>query len=342
MQNLTRTRIERILLLDRELSANRHPNCSSFAKLIQETWGYDKAPDRRTILRDIEFLRSHLNAPIEWSPEHNGYHYTVPTWQMPSFLSISEMEMLNLLLAWRLALVLDKVPVAENLAKLFDKLAATVTMRNEALPMDIRSKFSFHSAPVMPVDREIWTALFKAVMGNRRVSIYYQSTTDQKPHRRLLSPYHMANIAGEWYVTGFCHLREGWRNFALSRISKVEETTETFESPAPFDPEAYYSNRFGRFLSSPESKPYKVVLRFGPEAKKWLYERVWHAKQKIRKARDGRFILTLPMPSLFEARRWVMSWGKAAEVLEPAELRWSMAEEVAAMSAIYDGSGTRR
>lgn len=73
-ENLTRTRLERIILLDQELRANHYPNCSSFAKKLAERFGYEKPVNRRTILRDIDWLRDICRAPLKWSDKIGRAH----------------------------------------------------------------------------------------------------------------------------------------------------------------------------------------------------------------------------------------------------------------------------
>ncbi len=44
---------------------------------------------RRTVQRDIEFLRDRLSAPLIFDPESNGYAYGDPAFRLP-FLTLSE------------------------------------------------------------------------------------------------------------------------------------------------------------------------------------------------------------------------------------------------------------
>ncbi len=61
-------------------------------------------------------------------------------------------------------------------------------------------------------------------------------------------------------------------------------------------------------------------------------ERQWHSKQKISKHRDGSLTLSFPSPSLYEAKRWVLQWGKNARVIEPEDLRRQTKGEIAPMA----------
>lgn len=123
MDNLTRTRQERILALDRQLRAGKYPNCSSFADHWRERFGYEHSLDRRTIWRDIEYLKNMHRAPIAFDAKRKGYYYTDPAWPLPPFLTISRPEMQNLLLAWRAMALYQETPLAKNLGAVFEKLS---------------------------------------------------------------------------------------------------------------------------------------------------------------------------------------------------------------------------
>ncbi|MDX2038336.1 MAG: HTH domain-containing protein [Isosphaeraceae bacterium] len=64
----TRPPIQRILILDREIRSGRFPNSRRFIELLEV--------DRRTILRDLEFMRDRLHAPIEFDRRRQGYRCT--------------------------------------------------------------------------------------------------------------------------------------------------------------------------------------------------------------------------------------------------------------------------
>lgn len=60
-------RTERLYQLDKLLRANR---CVSVERILEEL-GVSIA----TFKRDLEYLRSNLNAPIEWNRACNGYQF---------------------------------------------------------------------------------------------------------------------------------------------------------------------------------------------------------------------------------------------------------------------------
>jgi proteasome accessory factor B len=67
-------------------------------------------------------------------------------------------------------------------------------------------------------------------------------------------------------------------------------------------------------------------------------ETTWHPSQRLREEPDGalRFEVTVAGP--IEIRLWILSWGDAVEVLEPAGLRADVAATHARAAARYEGA----
>jgi proteasome accessory factor C len=52
--------------------------------------------------------------------------------------------------------------------------------------------------------------------------------------RRIVDPYHLTSIDEDWYLVGYCHLREDIRMFAPSRIRRMKGTGQDFDLSAGF------------------------------------------------------------------------------------------------------------
>lgn len=335
MDNLTRTRQERILALDKQLRTSKYPNCTSFANSWQERFGYERRLDRRTILRDIEYLRDMHHAPIAFDAKRKGYYYTDPAWPLPSFLTISQPEMLNLLLAWRAMTLYRETPLEKNLGGLFEKLSLAIAGELDLGSERLETKFSFLASPARPIDPEIWQIVFDALRTCHVIEMEYRQLNAKDSGRRRIQPLHLANIDGEWYLTAFCLNRNDYRHFAVSRIIEARDTGETFVVPGDFDPIVYYANRFAKFIGPRNSKPMQVTVYFKPEAVPWIQERTWHPEQQVTHEKNGGLRLTLPMPSIYEAKKWILAWGAVVEVIAPAKLRREIMEETNEMYLLY-------
>jgi proteasome accessory factor B len=129
---------------------------------------------------------------------------------------------------------------------------------------------------------------------------------------------------GGLYVIGHDDRRGEVRTFALERIQKVEITSERFQVPETFDFETYMESALGIFRG-PETR---VRIAFRGMAAPAIVERQWHPSQRIETRRNGTIVLSLEVADTLELRRWIMSFGAEAEVLEPVSLRNEIRDEL--------------
>ncbi len=134
---------------------------------------------------------------------------------------------------------------------------------------------------------------------------------------RIVDPYHLANINGEWFLFAFDHARKDFRKFVPARILEVKPTGKTFERSKKFSLEKRLRDSFG--VHSGEGE-YEVVIRFNARAADYIREKKWHESQQLRELKGGGVELKLKLSSLVEIERWILSWGGDARVLKPREL----------------------
>ena len=66
---------------------------------------------------------------------------------------------------------------------------------------------------------------------------------------------------------------------------------------------------------------YTVKVRISPNWAKWVGEKIWHESQKAKRNGDGSLELSFRVAGLDEIKRWVLSFGPEAVVLEPGRLK---------------------
>jgi len=171
----------------------------------------------------------------------------------------------------------------------------------------------------------------RGLLAQRSIQMEYRSPDAAKSKSRLVDPYHVANLQGEWYVFAFDHLSNELRQFAIPRIEKAELTETKFVVLADFDPEKFLSVTFGRFAHGETTET--VRLLFDREMAYWVLERPWHPKQALKRRRDGKVELSFPTLALYEVLRWVLAWGHHVRVLAPKELKEMVENEIKLMAA---------
>lgn len=324
--NLYRSQFRRILEFDAAVRRGEYPNCTTFAR----TWEVS----RKTVQRDVEFLRDSLRAPLGYDPVRRGFHYTDRTWQLPA-VDLTEGELFELAVCERMASHYQGTPLSTTLSGLFDKVRALLPAPVKVDPVAVHAGFSFHGQPVRAVEPAVWTACARAVRDGRSLQVSYRAFGRPRSKRLLLVALHLACLAGEWVLVA--HPRRGGRPFvfALSRMRDAL-VTEDPVPPEPFDPDAYFTNRFVRYVGQDgDARSHDVRIRFTPDAAEGIRERRWHPRQQLDTAPDGSVTLRFPAPTLYEVERWVLQWGAAAEVLAPPELRTALTRQAAGLKRLY-------
>jgi predicted DNA-binding transcriptional regulator YafY len=139
----------------------------------------------------------------------------------------------------------------------------------------------------------------------------------QQTERRVVDPYHLANINGEWFLFAYDHLRKDIRTFVPSRIKSSRQTGKSFERRKKFSLDARLRNSFGVHSGRGD---YEVVLRFNERVADYIREKKWHDSQELRELGDGAVELRMKLSALQEVERWVLGWAGNAVVVAPTEL----------------------
>jgi proteasome accessory factor B len=234
------------------------------------------------------------------------------------------------------ALVVAEKALKQYRGTSFEKpLLSAIQKMEQALPdtislnlADIGQTISFRTRAEPILDLKIFDALAKAVAQRQQLELNYRKPGQAKPEVRLIDPYHLANINGEWFLFAYDHARKGIRTFVPARIQSVKPTGRTFERPQKFSLEKRLRDSFGVYSGEGE---YEVVIRFNPHAADYVREKKWHQSQQLRELKGGGVELKLKLSSLAEIERWVLSWGGDAKVLKPRELVEAVRKSAAAI-----------
>jgi proteasome accessory factor B len=261
-------------------------------------------------------MRDRLNLPIEFNPARNGYFYNGEVSAFPS-LQITEGELFALIVAEKALQQYRGTsferPLLSAIKKMEQSLPDTISL-NLA---DIEQTISFRTRVEPILELKIFDTLAKAAAHRQQIELAYRKPGQKETEPRIVDPYHLANINGEWYLFAYDHARQDIRTFVPARVQSVKLTGKTFERPQKFSLEKRLRDSFG--VHSGEGE-YEVVIRFNTRAADYVREKKWHESQQLRELKNGGVELRLKLSSLAEIERWVLSWGGDATVIKPREL----------------------
>lgn len=323
----TRPPLERMLQIHQAIHEAGYPNATQLARRMEVS--------TKSIHRDIEFMRDRLGLPVAFDARRNGYYYTEEVGQFPT-LRVTEGELFALVVAEKSLQQYRGTPFEKPLVSAFRKMCDALPRAVSFNLNDWERSISFRTSVQPVVDLEVFGVLARAAAQQRRLRLRYRKPGSSTAEDRVVDPYHLANINGEWFLFAWCHLRQDFRTFVPARMEAVEALEECFRASHHFDLEQRLRDSFGVVAGTGD---YQVTIRFAPAAADYIAEKQWHASQRIENLDDGSLLLHLRLSSLEEVRRWVLSWGDQATVLSPPELRTRLQAVAAGMKAAYAATG---
>ncbi len=170
----------------------------------------------RTVKRDIDALEQ-SGAPIWSRPGPGGGYGVTPGGSLPP-VSLSPSQAVALMAAVSAA---PDAPYADLAAAGIRKILDVLDPRTRARADELAHRV-WVDAPPSP-SRAIRSALEEAMAEQRVVRIRYTSG-DQSTTTRDVEPVLFASADGQWYLVGWCRLREAMRWFTVSRIERASVT----------------------------------------------------------------------------------------------------------------------
>jgi len=318
-QLLSRPPLERMLRIHQSIQSGKFPNASTLARELEVS--------TKSIHRDLEFMRDRLELPLEYDSRRYGYHYTQEVSSFPT-LQITEGELFALLVAEKALQQYRGTTFERPLVSALKKMSASLPDTISLNLADWEQTISFRTSAEPILNLEVFDRLAKATANRQQLRLLYRKPGRREAESRIVDPYHLANINGEWFLFAYDHLRKDIRTFVPARIRSVESTDQSFERPERFSLEKTLRDSFGVHSGNQMTE---VVIRFSDFAADYIREKRWHPSQQLRELKDGGLELRLKLSSLGEIQRWILGWGGNATVLQPPELVTSVRQAAQAL-----------
>ncbi|MBC8003557.1 MAG: WYL domain-containing protein [Opitutaceae bacterium] len=304
----SRPPLERMMRIHAAIASGSYPNATLLADELEVS--------TKSIHRDIDFMRDRMKLPIEFDRAHNGFRYTEEVGGFPT-LQITEGELFALLVAEKALQQYRGTSFEKPLLSAFKKMAESLPDEISLNVGDWDQAISFRTTAEPILNLEIFDALAKAATQRSQLKLSYRKPGRRETEPRVVDPYHLANINGEWFLFAYDHLRKDIRTFVPARIVSMAPTGKTFARPQKFSLEKRLRDSFGVISGQGH---FEVVVRFSDLVADYIREKRWHPSQKLVELKDGGVELRLTLSSLVEIQRWILGWGGGAVVVQPPEL----------------------
>ena len=320
-------RTERFYKIDQLLNDRRVVSMD----MLMEKLGSSKA----TVKRDLEYMRDRLNAPIIWDRTLRGYCFdkSMPNaskYGLPG-LWFNSQEIFALLTMHQLLSNLGNGLITPHIKPLLARLNALLGSQDDPAEEIIKRIRILHMA-ARTERPEHFEAVASATIKRQRLTIGYRARYNDEETVREVSPQRLVYYRDNWYLDGWCHLRNGLRSFSMDRISKAEMLTKKAKPVAEKSLNEVLASSYGIFSGKADKT---AVLRFTPKQARWVASEQWHPEQVSQFEKDGSYLLKIPYRNDGELVMDILKYGPDVEVVSPAQLRKSVKQRLASAMARY-------
>ena len=234
--------------------------------------------------------------------------------------------------------------VREVWGQTYDDAVTAVTAKlDNVLPDDLRQEVDQARQSLVVggwarMDYRPWEPTIHALrqcIGDRRcVHLLYRGLARRQDTERVVDPYALTFQWGRWYMVGFCHLRGAMRTFRVDRIQDATTLEDRFTKPRDFSVREY----LGRSMDF--APAHRVVVRLEADAVPSVRERRGHWMD-LTDEMDGSITARFGVSNLDWVTGWVLSYGAAAQALEPPELIARVREAAAGALSRYEPDHVR-
>jgi predicted DNA-binding transcriptional regulator YafY len=289
---------------------------------------------RATLVRDLGYMKDFMGAPIEYDRASNGYRYraTSPTFELPGFW-LNESELYALLASARLfelvqpGLLAPYVgPLRARIRSLLGQSGHSVTTVDERILLQPFATRTTHP--------ERFGTVASAVLEGHQLAIQYHGRERDRLSDRTVHPQRLLRYRDNWYLAAHCDQAAALRIFSLDRIRRAKRLTDPARSIDPKELDRFLGASFGIFSGSASAW---AVLRFAPDASRWVADEAWHPDQIGQWVKD-RYELQIPYSDPRELLMDILKYGPEVEVIAPPELRAMVAERLVDATRLYAGT----
>lgn len=292
---------------------------------VEKRFDRDKA-DLRAIGVHIDYVASDAFGRAGYVIDPRGYF-------LPETSLEPEDAMLLAVLQRALGVVDD--PLGRNLKSALAKM--TIDSR---LPEPLRASMGEQhlltlGRPENDLGRTHLPVLGEAVGRRRRVEFRYVKPGDTRAEKRVVQPFGLGMVQGNWHLVGLDEQKKDQRQFRLDRIrgkvKVVDRADDAYRVPAEFDISRHVDVEEFEIADGPEI----VVQVELDEVATWLLERRLRGGGTLTRRADGTGVLELKVKSEQGLLRWLAELGNRARVIAPSRLVAEFRRRTEAARALY-------
>ncbi len=218
-----------------------------------------------------------------------------------------------------------------HLKPLLARLNALLDSQEESAD-EIRKRIRILHMAARTERPEHFESVASATIRRKRIRVSYHARSSNEITHREISPQRLVHYRDNWYLDGWCHLREGLRSFSVDAIRSAEILEQKAKRVAEKTLNEVLASAYGIFSGKADKR---AVLRFTSKQSRWVAFEQWHPEQVGQFEEDGSYCLEIPYRHDNELVMDILRYGPEVEVVSPAGLRNKVKKRLAEAIARY-------
>jgi len=290
---------------------------------------------KATFKRDLEYLRSRMNASIVFDRSQGGYRFEDPEnaqkLELPG-LWFTEKEATALVLMQHLLSGLDKGGLIEPHIAPLTSIIDGILGQGNTPAKELRKRLKVFGMSARKGSIESFEEVGSALLKRKRLQITYYARGTNEITEREISPQRLIFYRDNWYVDAYCYLRKDLRSFALDGITKAIICNAKADEIPEKQLHEYFAQSYGIFSGKATQR---AKLKFSPEKARWVSSETWHGQQVGSFDKDGNYLLEFDYNQDPELVMDILKYGSGVEVLAPVSLRKRVKDELTKALVFY-------
>ena len=283
---------------------------------------------KATFKRDLEYLRSRMNASIIYDRFKGGYCFDRQIIgekiELPG-LWFSEKEVTALVLMQHLLSGLDKGGLIEPHIAPLTSIIDGILGQSNTPTKELRKRLKVFGMSARKGSIENFEEIGSALLTRKRLHITYYARGKDETTEREISPQRLIFYRDNWYLDAYCHLRKDLRSFAVDCISKVIIAHAKADEISEKQLHEHFAESYGIFSGKASQR---ARLKFSPERARWVGSETWHGQQVGAFDKEGNYLLEFDYNQDPELVMDILKYGAGVEVLAPSSLRKRVRDEL--------------
>ncbi len=267
----------------------------------------------RTVYRDIKAIEE---AGVPVAGEAGVGYSIMEGYRLPPVMFTRE-EAIAFLTAEKMVNKLTDASSKKHYGEAMYKIKSVLRYTEKELLEDIDGHIEVVENPYLPHGEKHGAHLqtiLKGIAGKQVLDIGYFANHSQQYSNREVEPVGIFYSAGNWYMIGYCRLRNDYRHFRTDRISYINITEKCFDQQHP---------SLKSFLNrvTKEREMHTIVISVDRDVLKYFGEQKYYNGFVSQKEVNGKMEMTFVTGSLNGFAKFFLLFGEYADIISPASLK---------------------